>query len=155
MVRQRDTGFYVMYFSDCGILSEFLPDHHGLGGGRNQQSDTVHDSIWSYLFSGGGSRKKECDCNFFLQPDAFLLVYLVEMFLKYVVLPAIQYLYFSKYAELFDEGIVSEQTGRVDKDCTCVDYEDNSGGCSGAESGAEPFKSCYGYSQEKCVDEGH
>ena len=33
--------------------------------------------------------------------------------------------------------------------------EDNSGGCSGAESGAEPFKSCYGYSQEKCVDEGH
>lgn len=58
-------------------------------------------------------------------------------------------------AELFDEGIVSEQTGRVDKDCTCVDYEDNSGGRSGAESGAEPFKSCYGYSQEKCVDEGH
>lgn len=55
------------------------------------------------------------------------LVYLVEMFLEYVVLPGNSYLYFSKYAELFDERIVSEQTGRVDKDCTCVDYEDNSG----------------------------
>lgn len=99
-------------------MSEFLPDHHGLGGGRNQQSDTVHDSIWSYLFSSGGSRKRECDCNSFYSLTLFL-VYLVEMFLKYVVLPAIHiyilvsmlnYLtkesYLSKLAELIKTVLV-------------------------------------------------
>ena len=149
-----DTGFYVMYLmivalclNSCQIIMDWVE----AGISNLIQFMTVFGPD---LFSSGGSRKRECDCNFFLQPDAFSCISGRDVS-EVCGAPGNSYLYFSKYAELFDEGIVSEQTGRVDKDCTCVDYEDNSGGCSGAESGAEPFKSCYGYSQEKCVDEGH
>ena len=143
-----DTGFYVMYLlivalclNSCQIIMDWVEE----GISNLIQFMTVFGPIY---FPAVAVAKGSVTAISF---------YSLTLFLVYLVCgaPGNSYLYFSKYAELFDEGIVSEQTGRVDKDCTCVDYEDNSGGCSGAESGAEPFKSCYGYSQEKCVDEGH
>ena len=113
-----DTGFYVMYLMIVALCLNSCQINHGLGGGRNQQSDTVHDSIWSYLFSSGGSRKGSVTAISFYSLTLFL-VYLVEMFLKYVVLPAIHiyilvsmlnYLtkesYLSKLAELIKTVLV-------------------------------------------------
>jgi len=145
-----DTGFYVMYLlivalclNSCQIIMDWVE----AGISNLIQFMTVFGPIY---FPAVAVAKGSVTAISFYS----LTLFLGRDVSGVCGAPGNSYLYFSKYAELFDEGIVSEQTGRVDKDCTCVDYEDNSGGCSGAESGAEPFKSCYGYSQEKCVDEG-
>lgn len=105
-------------FSDCGILSEFLPDHHGLGeaGISNLiQFMTVFGPIY---FPAVAVAKGSVTAISFYSLTLFL-VYLVEMFLKYVVLPAIHiyilvsmlnYLtkesYLSKLAELIKTVLV-------------------------------------------------